>query len=97
MALKTIYILRAGPLTSRSPNATTPFVIEVETADGIGYLQISPQASAVLTEELATYLKRYAHTAKNICSRRVFRLLTRGDMSFRSRPRWAGCAIFPED
>jgi hypothetical protein len=38
-----------------------PFVIEVETADGIAYLQMGPQASAVLAEELATYLKRYAH------------------------------------
>jgi hypothetical protein len=64
MSLKTISIVRAGPLTSRSPkgpNTATPFVIEVETADGIAYLQIGPQASAVLAEELATYLRRYAH------------------------------------
>ena len=63
MALKTISIVRAGSLTSRSPkgpNTTTPFVIEVETADGAAYLQMVPQASAVLAEELATYLKRYS-------------------------------------
>jgi hypothetical protein len=64
LSLKTISNVRAGPLTSGSPkgpNTTMPFVIEVETADGIAYLQMGPQASAVLAEELATYLKRYAH------------------------------------
>jgi hypothetical protein len=58
MALKTISIVRAGSLTSRSPkgpNTTTPFVIEVETSDGAAYLQMRPQASAVVAEELATY------------------------------------------
>jgi hypothetical protein len=53
----------AGPLTSHSPkgpNTATPFVIEVETAEGAAYLQIGPQASAVLAEELTIYLKRYA-------------------------------------
>jgi hypothetical protein len=65
MSLKTISIVRAGPLTSRSPkgpNTTTPFVIEVETADGAAYLQMGPQASAVLAEELAIYLNKYAST-----------------------------------
>jgi hypothetical protein len=64
MSLETISVVRAGPLTSRSPkgpNTETPFVIEVETSTGAAYLQIGPQASAVLAEELATYLKRYAH------------------------------------
>jgi hypothetical protein len=63
MSLETIHIVRAGPLTSRSPkgpNTATPFVIEVEAADGPAYLQIEPQASAVLAEELAIYLNRYA-------------------------------------
>jgi hypothetical protein len=63
MSLETIHIVRAGPLTSRSPkgpNTTTPFVIEVETTGGIAYLQMAPQASAVVAEELMIYLKRYA-------------------------------------
>ena len=63
MSLKTILIMRAGPLTAstpKGPNTTTPFVIEVETSDGPAYLQMGPQASAVLAEELGTYLKRYA-------------------------------------
>jgi hypothetical protein len=63
MSLRTISIVRAGPLTSHSPkgpNTTTPFVIEVETADGAAYLQMGPQASAVLAEELAIYLNKYA-------------------------------------
>jgi hypothetical protein len=66
MSLKTISIVRAGPLTSRSPkgpNTKTPFVIEVETADGAAYLQMGPQASAVLAEELAIYLNKYASKA----------------------------------
>jgi hypothetical protein len=55
MSLKTISIVRAGLLTSPSPkgpNTTTPFVIEVEANDDPAYLQIGPQASAVLAEEL---------------------------------------------
>jgi hypothetical protein len=66
MSLKTISIVCAGPLTSSSPkgpNTAIPFVIEVETIDGAAYLQIEPQASAVLAEELATYLKRYSSSA----------------------------------
>ena len=63
MSLKTISIVQVAPLTSLSPkgpNTTTPFVIEVETADGAAYLQMGPQASAVLAEELAVYLNKYA-------------------------------------
>jgi hypothetical protein len=63
MSIKTISILRAGPPTSRDPkgpNTGTAFMIEVETSDGPAYLQIEPQASAVMAEELAGYLKRYA-------------------------------------
>jgi hypothetical protein len=63
MSLKTISIVHVAPLTSLSPkgpNTTTPFVIEVETADGAAYLQMGPQASAVLAEELAIYLNKYA-------------------------------------
>jgi hypothetical protein len=60
MSLKTISIVRAGPLTSRSPkgpNTATPFVIEVETDDGAAYLQMGPQASAVLAEVAGSLAK----------------------------------------
>ena len=76
MSLKTISIIRAGQLTSRSPkgpNTTTPFVIEVETSDGPAYLQMGPQASAALAEELATYLTRYALNEKGRQIRRPVR------------------------
>ena len=66
MSVRIIGIMRAGPVTSRGPkepNTTTPFTIEVETTEGPAYLQIGPQASAVLAEELATYMKLYAPNA----------------------------------
>ena len=58
-----IAILRAGPPSSRgskAPDTTTPFVIEVETPEGLAVLQIRPQAAAVLAEEIAMYLKLYS-------------------------------------
>jgi hypothetical protein len=64
MSVKTIFVVRAGPLTTRGPkgpNTATPFIIEVETSEGPAYLQIGPHASAVLAEELAAYVKRYSN------------------------------------
>jgi hypothetical protein len=54
-----IAILSAGPETARGPTApetSTPFVIEVQTTNGPAILQIGPQATAVLAEEMTTYL-----------------------------------------
>jgi hypothetical protein len=54
-----IAILRAGPFASgapKSPATSVPFVIEIETPDGPAILQVGPQATAVLAEEMATYL-----------------------------------------
>jgi hypothetical protein len=67
MSVRIIGIMRAAPVTSRgpkAPNTTTPFTIEVETTEGRACLQIGPQASAVLAEELATYMKLYAANAR---------------------------------
>ena len=58
MTTKQIAILRVGPPTSgepKAPDTTTPFVIEVETHDGPAVLQIGPQVTAVLAEELAAF------------------------------------------
>jgi hypothetical protein len=60
-----IAILRAGPITSRGPKGpetNVPFVIEIETPHGSAILQVGPQATAILAEEMATYLS--LHKAK---------------------------------
>ena len=53
-----IRILRAGPaislgLLDPGPTSTTPLRIEVETFEGPAVLSLSPDAAAVLAEELA--------------------------------------------
>jgi hypothetical protein len=57
---KQIVITRAGPLTSRGPTGPTTtmhLVIEVETPEGPAVLSLSPDAVAVLAEELARWLQ----------------------------------------
>jgi hypothetical protein len=58
-----ITILRAGPLMSRSrkaPAISIPFVIEIETSAGPAILQVGPQATAVLADEMAAYLSLHS-------------------------------------
>jgi hypothetical protein len=61
MNLNEIYVLQVGPSVPRDEFvAPHPFRIQAETSDGGVFLTLRPDAAAVLANELAIYVNKYA-------------------------------------